>query len=218
MRFPSSRPGSSSAATRLGQLRFYSFVDLSVLMLGYLGVGARSYAGASSLWFAFLMYLDSRHRDRDRELWPKPVVAGLVILGTVLVASPLVLGFVACAVLYTEKKFVPILGSISPLLNGLVKVSLVLTTGTVGFSTAVLVLCIMSARNLTGDFRDVEKDTADDAKSVPIMLGIRRDVRWMYPVSLAGTTLLWGALGGVSWYWLVLALLVEWFTYGLTPR
>ena len=206
----------SLLANYVGQLRLYSYADLLLLLVAA-GASSMAILQCSALWFAFLIYLDWRHRDRGRARWHWSVWLGLLLLGASL-GSPLgVALFVVLAFLYTAKKRYPAVAAVSWLLNGALKGALLVIAGASG--SLILVATVVTAiRNAGGDFRDVEKDRADGVASIPIRLGLREDVNWLYPAMLISTSVLWAVLGELPVTLLLSAVAVEVLTYRLTPR
>lgn len=200
---------------RLSQLRLYSYIDLLVLV-HWLGISGRGVVGLSLLWFGFLIFLEWTHRDRGRAHWHPLAWISAWALGLGAVASFAGLAFIAVAILYSYKKRFSALAAISFVLNGLLKA--ILVWGAATFAATILILTVTAFRNLAGDFRDVRKDRLDGVVSIPVRLGLTEDVRWLYPASLAATTLTWGLLGGVSIPVVLACLVAEMTFYPLTPR
>lgn len=201
----------------LGQLRPYSYADLCLLLAAG-GAGAVGFIQASSLWFAFLIYLEWRHRDRGRKPWPWVTWAGLGFFGLLLGPSPAVACFAAFCILYASKKAFPRLALISPLVNGLLKASLLFVATGIAGPFALLVAVLTGIRNLAGDMRDVVKDRAEKVETIPVRLGFKRDQPALYPAALAITSAVWVIYGGLPAWTLALAWVVELATYRLTPR
>jgi 1,4-dihydroxy-2-naphthoate octaprenyltransferase len=216
-RVMSIRNPDTAIKVHLGQLRLYSYSDLVLLLLA-VGAHGRELAQCSLLWFGFLVFLDCQHRDRGRVPWPDIVWIGLWVVGLAIAPSLLVAPFLALAVLYTLKKRVRRLALISPLLNGSLKGALVCLVPGVALWQVVTVACLTGLRNVAGDYRDVLKDRADGVATSPIRLGARDDIRWLYPAALAATSVVWTVIGGLPWWYLLLALLVQVGTYRWTPR
>ncbi|NUW37166.1 hypothetical protein HTZ77_38050 [Nonomuraea sp. SMC257] len=201
----------------VGQLRIYSFVDL-VLLLAALGAALPVAFGISLLWFGFLIHLEWRHRDAGRLLWPWyawviPWIAGAIVLHSVWL-----LPFFVLAVAYALKKRWPSCAAVSPLLNGGLKVTLVLLIPGVPAALCVLVFVIMTMRNLIGDLRDAGKDAREGVQTIPVLLGYQRHTPWIYPAALALTSGIWVYLGGLPWWCWIGAVLIQAGTYRLTPR
>lgn len=216
-RWPYSVPHLRRFANYLTQLRPYSYVDLLLMLVGA-GATSHQLLECSLLWFGFLVFLECMHRDDGRELWSWWVWAGLWAIAVGLAQTPWVAPFIMLCVAYAYKKYVPALAASSFIINGGVKATLLLLVPRVSLTYGVVVLAGMAIRNLMGDFRDVEKDRRDGARSIPVRVGLRRDIRWLYPACLALTTLLWVKLGGLPAWTIPIAFGVEGTTYFLTPR
>jgi len=213
----SSREVLSRLGNYLSQLRAYSYVDLLLLWFA-LGASGREIAAASLLWFGFLIHLEWRHGDTGRERWDWRIWVALWIVGAALSLSVASLLVIALATAYSLKKRIPLIGRLSFIYNGGIKVALCLIVPGLSPRWVLLILALMSFRNLMGDFRDIEKDTREGVKTLPVALGLRKDVKWLYPATLALTSLVWTLVGDVDWRLLVVAWMVQAATYRLTPR
>jgi 4-hydroxybenzoate polyprenyltransferase len=194
----------------------YSYADL-LLLLAALHSSAKYTVGVSLLWFGFLIHLEWQHRDRGRALWSWyawviPWIAGLALLHSLWSII-----FILLAVTYSLKKKIPQIAWISFLYNGALKGALV-----VGLTSSWLILIgiviIMAGRNLAGDFRDAGKDRSEGIRSLPVILGVKNNVPFVYPIALAITSSIWTAAGGLPLWMLMAALGVQAATYKLTPR
>jgi hypothetical protein len=201
----------------VGQLRFYSYVDL-VLLLSALHAGPRVMCGVSLLWFGFLIHLEWRHRDRGRLGWHWSAWALLWLAALFVVPGHWTVAFYVCAVGYAYKKRFRWAAAVSPLLNGLLKMFLSLEAPATTVGSAVLVLGLMSLRNLLGDVRDAAKDAEENVMTLPVLAGYRRPTSYVYPCGLAATSLTWTLLGGLPWWAFAGAVAVQAGTYHLTPR
>lgn len=206
-----------AGANYLGQLRLYSFVDL-LLVLSWQRVTGKDLLRASLLWFGFLVYLDWRHRDAGRERWPAWVWMGLWSGGLVLGTTYRVVAFFVAAAVYSEKKRLPVAGMLSPLVNGLVKVTLLWVVGAQSLTGLAIVFSVMAVRNLAGDLRDAGRDLRDGVVSIPIALGYKHDTVCIYPIALALSSALWAILGSAPLYVLFAVWCIQACTYHLTPR
>lgn len=200
-----------------GQLRAYSYIDL-VLLLIAAGANVREIAICSLLWFGFLIYLEWLHKDKGRLRWPWAAWMGPWAAATIWAHSPAVVAFFIVCVAYTLKKHVPALASLSPLTNGAVKATLLLFVAAASAPFAVIVWAATATRNLLGDMRDIEKDRSEHVYTIPVRLGLQRDIWWLYPLGLASTTALWTMMAGLPLWVLACAWIVEAATYRLTPR
>ncbi len=202
----------------LGQLRIYSYVDL-VLLLIAAGATVREIGTCSLLWFGFLIYLEWLHRDAGRLRWPWAAWVAPWAAAALWAHNPgAVAAFFVVCVGYTLKKRVPALASLSPMTNGAVKATLLLLVAAATLPFAALVWAATAIRNLLGDMRDIEKDRREHVRTIPVRLGLQRDIRWLYPLGLALTTALWTATAGLPAWLLVCAWAVQAATYRLTPR
>lgn len=207
---------SSHFINYVGQLRAYSYVDL-ILMFLWLEATPQMIVALSCLWFGFLVFLESIHKDRGRREWHWSVWVLLWSTGAILLMRWEVLFFFLMASLYAFKKKRNF-GKISFITNGLIKVALVYLIPNVSLITLGVVFVAMSFRNLMGDFRDIEKDTEEEVQTFPIFLGFQKDRKYLYPVTLALTTFLWFFIGDLSVFWLIFAWVIQLITYNWTPR
>ncbi|MFI9583132.1 hypothetical protein ACIHCQ_15085 [Streptomyces sp. NPDC052236] len=205
------------ALNYLGQLRIYSYVDLVLLFLS-LDAQPRQLLGLSCLWFGFLIHLEWQHRDVGRLHWPWPAWAVPSIAGTVLVADPACVPFLALAAGYSLKKRIPMLAAISPLLNGGLKIALIAPLAGADAEAVLLVFVLMTMRNLLGDVRDAAKDAREGVASIPVRMRYKKHTPLVYPVGLAATSAVWVALAGLPWWTWLCVVAVQALTYRLTPR
>jgi len=210
----------AQAKNYLGQLRAYSFVDMTLLCMT-LSTSTIRVAGTLLLWLGFLVYLEGMHRDSGRLLWPRWVAPLLFATGAALTGSWLVAPFIIMCHIYALKKELVVVGILGPLLNGLLKVVMVLPLAMEnerGWFILSLVMVAMTLRNFAGDLRDVQKDRQANTITPAVWLGMRRDVRWVYPSALAATSTLWWTLGDESVWLLGAVYAIQAVTYRLTPR
>lgn len=210
------RPRSASALNYLEQLRPYSYADLLLLLFAAAATGWEI-AACSLLWFGFLIHLEWRHEDVDRERWPKWACIPPWLIAITILPDPRVSFFFCAAYLYALKKRFQAVTLVSPLINGALKAALVLLV-TTDIGLLAIVLAAASTRNLAGDVRDAEKDYAEGVRTIPIVLGYTRATPYVYPAALAGTSLLWTVLGDLPVWALGIAWAVQALTYRLTPR
>lgn len=204
-------------ANRLSQLRPYSYLDL-VLLLAAAGAAGLELATCSVLWFGFLIFLEWMHEDEKRTRWPWWAWALPWLAAAAYVHTLAALPFIALSVLYSLKKDVPIIALLSPIVNGALKASLLLLVPAASTEFALWVGAATGARNLFGDLRDVQKDRRQKVQTIPVRLGLQRDIKWIYPAGLAATTLAWIIVGSIPWWTVFAAWSFQWFTYRLTPR
>jgi len=204
-------------ANRLSQLRPYSYTDL-VLLLAAAGASGAQFVTCSGFWFGFLIFLEWVHQDEKRARWPWWAWALPWLAAVGYVHSLSVVPFLVLSFLYAQKKKVPAVALSSPALNGALKATLLLVVPTVSLELALGVWAATGVRNLFGDFRDVVKDREQDVQTIPVRLGLKRDIKWLYPAALGATTLAWVLAGPLPWWTVFVAWFVEWGTYRLTPR
>lgn len=201
----------------LGQLRFYSYADL-VLLLISLNCAPRQILAASLLWFGFLIHLEWRHRDVGRYRWPPLAWITSWIVAIITDPSMWSIVFIALAVSYSLKKRFPAIARVSFLYNGALKTALLLAVSTPNPRQLLIVFIAMSMRNLAGDFRDIVKDSSEGVLTLPVAVGLRKDIDWLYPTVLAATSLMWTRLGNLPVTYLIAAWAVQALTYRMTPR
>jgi hypothetical protein len=205
------------ALNYVGQLRLYSYADL-VLLLVAVGATAQDVAQCSLLWFGFLIHLEWSHRDRGRLPWPWQAWAIPCIAGFAVQPSPRLVAFVIVAVIYSNKKRISFIALVGPLVNGAIKGALAFLVVQASWEAILAVTLLTAARNLAGDFRDIMKDRHEGVETIPVRLGIKHDIRWLYPTALIATSATWVWAGGLPAWSLVLAAAVQVATYRLTPR
>ena len=206
-----------AALNYLGQLRLYSYADLLLLLLA-LGASAAEIVQCSLLWFGFLIFLEWLHRDRGRLAWPWYAWAAPWAAAATLDPTAALAPFFAVAIAYSHKKRFSLLAAVSPLLNGAIKGTLVVVIAPDEFAAIALVTAVTALRNLAGDFRDVVKDRTENVATLPVRLGLAKDMPVLYPLSLLATSILWTAVGSLSVWYLAGAIAIQAATYRLTPR
>jgi len=162
----------------LGQVRLYSLIDLILLIIA---IKADNYQffGIIFLHLGFLLFLEHNHKHKYRMPFPKHLWVLLILTGIVLYQSFFVIGFLICSFLYTKKNlsnFSPF----SPFLRGLQYFFLV--AGVIGFQHPISFIAggLMMLRNFAGDLRDITKDKKEKMKTLPIVLGFSKDIRYIY--------------------------------------
>jgi 1,4-dihydroxy-2-naphthoate octaprenyltransferase len=125
--------------------------------------------------------------------------------------------FIVLSATYALKKRFPGIAYISFLYNGGLKVMLVMDIGQ-RWPVLLAIGLLMTLRNLMGDVRDAGKDVSEGVRSLPVAMGLRRNVPYVYPAALAITSTIWTIYGHLPIWTLVLALIVQATTYKLTPR
>lgn len=199
-----------------GQLRAYSLADLVLLILAAGGDG-RDVLVVTLLWLGFLVYLEWRHKDRGRARWPAAAWIAPWACAVALRPTWVLVLFFIFAALYAEKKTVPLLAATAPLSNGALKATLVALIPGVSATWVIAALVLAGARNLAGDIRDADKDRGEHVQTIPVRLGLHSHPL-AYPSMLVLTSSVWVVAGGLPWWSLGLAWIVQRFTYNLTPR
>lgn len=199
-----------------GQLRMYSYVDI-VLMLIAFGADLITIASCSLMWFGFLIHLEWRHRDKGRLLWS--IWAWIIpwIVGIAIHPSLFQIPFIITSASYSLKKRFRWIALISWIINGSIKVWLVAMIPAPLWGL-FLVGGLMCFRNLAGDVRDGGKDNVEGVRSLPVVLGLKMNVPFIYPAFLVITSITWVYVGGISFLWLIPVFVVQGLTYHLTPR
>jgi 1,4-dihydroxy-2-naphthoate octaprenyltransferase len=189
-----------------------------VLLLLAVDSNASQLLAVSLLWFGFLIYLESQHRDPGRQPWPAAAWILLWLAGIAVSHSLAVVPFLVLSMLYAGKKAVSQLACVSPLVSGGIKGSLLLLVPGVGAGWIALVIVLTGLRNLGGDLRDTLKDGREGVQTLPVRLDIRRDMSAAYAVALATTSAAWVLLGQLPLWSLLAAWAIQVTTYPFTPR
>ncbi len=198
-------------------MRIYGIIDILIFAKA-LQCDAGEMIGLGLLWMSFLLYLESRHRDKlrlkvSRCAW---IIVGLPTL--ILLPLWLPCAFTMCAVLYTKKKRNRFFGCTSSIWRGL-QGALIAFAFMPKFT--LLAFILYAIRNLVGDFRDIGDDWNDGARTFPTMLGFRKNQVWAFwghLVSVIATTILWFQFTNLSSGLLVICLTLQVISYPLTPR
>lgn len=200
----------------LGQLRLYSLVDL-LLLFYIIHASNLEMAGVIFLWIGFLLYLESQHKHSYRREFPKLMWIAFELVGLILFRKVEGLAFVVASFFYARKKD-KYFSYLSPLFRGLQ--SFFLTAGILGYHNTFIwvVFALTIIRNMFGDFRDIEKDRAESMLTVPILIGMKKNVKYVHLIAVMGTSLVWWIYGGLSWEILAGVWIIELLTYNLTPR
>lgn len=200
----------------IGQIRIYSLIDLILLLIA-IKAGSFQFVGVILLHLGFLLFLEHSHKHKYRNPFPKYLWVFLILGGVFFYKSFFVIGFLIFSFLYTKKN-VANLGIYSPIFRGFQ--NYFLAAGIIGFLNPLSFLAggLLALRNLAGDFRDVEKDKKEKLKTFPIILGFKKDMKYVYLPSLFVTTLVWWNMSNISVIWLIVVYLIQLGTYNLTPR
>ncbi|MES3006103.1 MAG: hypothetical protein V4664_04115 [Patescibacteria group bacterium] len=199
----------------LGQLRLYSLADL-VLLLIALNADTAQFIGVLILHIAFLAYLENKHSHPYRAKVPRWVAYLLAIVGIFIFRKIEGLIYLLFAFLYTKK--IKNLGFMSPLFRGLQ--NLFIIAAIIGYQSPIAYVAsgLLLLRNLAGDFRDLEKDKTERMKTIPILIGMNRNIKHIHLIFTIFTSTVWWYLSPLSILWLLLIIVIQVCTYNLTPR
>jgi 1,4-dihydroxy-2-naphthoate octaprenyltransferase len=199
----------------IGQLRLYSLADLILLLLA-VKAAAPQFIGVILLHIPFLAYLESSHLHPYRAKMPRWIAYVIAIIGVVTYGRTEGLIYLFFSFLYTQKisKF----GTLGPVFRGLQ--NLFIIAGIIGYnsSTPYIVGILFFLRNLAGDFRDTQKDKKEGMKTIPIVIGMKRNIRYIHLILMILTSVTWWSLSSIPAIWLLLVITIEVLTYNLTPR
>jgi 4-hydroxybenzoate polyprenyltransferase len=201
----------------LGQLRIYSLIDYVVLLIAS-QANLYQFVGVILMHVGFLAYLESRHSHSYRKPVPKYLWIFLTILGMAFYGNYIFsILFVICSILYTlkTKKYFAIF---APVMRALQYFFLI--GGITGFHSQLpwIALLVIFIRNFTGDVRDVVKDTGEGMKTLPIVIGLKRDIKYLHLITMLMTTTIWWTFTKIPLYFLPLILIIQILTYNLTAR
>ncbi|TFF36194.1 hypothetical protein [Mucilaginibacter psychrotolerans] len=205
-----------SSLNYFGQLRMYSYVDIILMMVAF-RADTMMIVSCSFMWFGFLIHLEWQHRDRGRLVWP--VWAWIIpwIAGIIIHPSAFQIPIIATCAAYSLKKRYRWIGLISWIINGGIKAWMVAMIPAPLWGI-YLVGGLMCLRNLAGDMRDGGKDSAEKVFTLPVALGLKKNIPFLYPSCLVATSIIWVCIGGISFLWLVPVFFIQSLTYNLTPR
>ena len=199
----------------IGQLRIYSLADLALLLIA-IQADTPQFIGAILLHIAFLAYLENKHHHPYRAKVPLWISYVLAIIGVVIYGR--IEGFIYLffGLLYTQK--IKGLGFISPLLRGLQ--NLFIVAGIIGYySPLTYIICgLLLLRNLSGDFRDIEKDKKDGMKTIPILIGLNKNIKYIHLIHTILTSIVWWYMSSLPIGWLLFVIITQVSTYHLTSR
>lgn len=199
----------------IGQLRLYSLADL-VLFLWAAGATAQAFAGGLVLWIGFLCYLEGKHRHAYRQSLVPYIWLPLLAWGELWYRDWGVV-FFFFGILYAEKKR-PGFVAIAPLFRGAQMVALAAPLLGIEhpFTWAAGVLTVF--RNLLGDIRDAGKDAQEEVLTIPVLVGLRRNVPYIHLIGMMATSFIWWSWGDMPMWVLFGTWVVQLSTYHLTPR
>ena len=198
-----------------GQLRLYSIFDLILFTIA-LGSGALTFIGIILLHLGFLIYLETTHSHPYRKKFPSRIWILLALSGIILYPRIESVLFLLLGIIYTRKT-IGMWGAISPLCRGFQY--FFLAAGIVGYFSLIpwIALVAIFIRNFTGDLRDITKDRKNNIKTLPIIIGIRKDFK-IYMVVLMITSFVWWSYTQLPLILLFLIFGIEIVTYNLTSR
>ena len=199
-----------------GQLRLYSFIDLLVLLVATKATSFE-FIGVLFLHLSFLAYLEAQHRHSYRKRIPEYLWAVFGIIGLLFYGHIEGIFFIICSYLYvlkTKKSF----ALFAPLMRGLQYFFLV--AGVVGYHNklAWVALILIFIRNFCGDLRDIVKDKKENLNTLPIVLGLHKDIKYIHLLVILATTFIWFQYTNLSFYLLIPIFLIQILTYNFTPR
>jgi len=200
----------------LGQFRLYSFTDLILLLIAT-QTGYLSFLGVLFLHLGFITFLETRHSHPYRKQMPKWLCIFLTIIGIILYGHLEVIPFLLVSYLYvkkTEKYF----GYIAPILRGFQYFFLL--GGLIGYHNPItwIALLVIFVRNFAGDLRDVAKDINEGIKTLPTLMGLKNNIKYIHLITMLTTSLIWWSFSSLSFWILLLVFVVEITTYNITPR
>ena len=200
----------------IGQIRLYSIVDLVLLLLA-INISRREFFGVILLHLGFILYLEFKHQHSYREKFPSLLWILLILAGILLYSKIAVIGFLIASFFYVEKKNT-LFSPLAPVFRGLQYYCII--GGLIGFYTPISFLAggLIFCRNMAGDFRDVAKDKKEGLKTLPIIVGFNRNNTYIHLVFLLITSLIWWYLSNLTSIWLLIAYIIEIFSYNITPR
>lgn len=203
-------------ANYIGQLRLYSLVDLALLLIASMA-SKYEFIGALLLHISFIAYLESNHKHKYRESIPNFVWIILIITGTIFYKHIEVIPFIIFSFLYSSKNK-DSLGAFAPLFRGLQVFFLI--GGIAGYSSIItwLALPLTFIRNLAGDMRDITKDKKEKMTTLPIILGMKEDIKYLHFIMLIITSIIWWTFTPLSWMWIIGTVIIQALTYNLTAR
>ena len=200
----------------IGQLRVYSLVDLILLLIAVEATSGQ-FVGVLCLHVGFLSYLESTHAHNGRATVPKWVWIVLVLVGLSLYQKMETIPFLLASFFYTKKAYKK-WGIWAPFFRGLQLFFLVAGICGYGIFLPWVAFVVSFVRNTIGDWRDVEKDKEQRMITLPILVGVKKDLKWGHLVAIILSSSIWWSFTGLSIHVLVGVILVQLVTYNLTPR
>lgn len=200
----------------LGQVRIYSLIDL-ILLCFALRADRAEFVGIIALHLGFLFYLEHQHKHKYRNKIPSFIWSFLLIVGIYFYNNSAVIGFLIASYFYTKKNK-SYFGALSPFMRGFQM--FFLSAGIIGFVDPFSRYAglIFFMRNFNGDLRDIEKDRKERLKTLPIMLGLRKDWKNIHFYTLLVSSAVWWSFSELNLIWLVLVYVIQYLSYNKTPR
>lgn len=200
----------------IGQLRLYSLVDL-VLLAIVAQANVWEACGIVVLHIGFLAYLEARHSHSYRKPLPQWVWIAFVIVGTLLYKHIEALPFLLFSYLYTKKSH-GYFAAVSPLFRGLQYFFLIAGVTNYHHPLPWVALLVTVIRNFAGDVRDAAKDKGEHMKTIPVIIGLHRNIRHIHLITTLLSSTVWWSFGHLPLWILLLVMCIEISTYNLTPR
>tara|TARA_Y100000310_G_C20613578_1_gene779362 strand:- start:688 stop:1320 length:633 start_codon:yes stop_codon:yes gene_type:complete len=200
----------------LGQVRMYSLVDLVLLFIA-IKASSSQLVGIVLLHLGFIFFLEYTHKHEYRTPFPIFLWVFFLLVGIFFYRSIFVIGFLVFSFFYARKNL-PSLSPYGPFFRGLQYYFL--SAGIIGLLNPIsfLVGGLIVLRNFTGDLRDIAKDKKEGLKTIPIILGFDKDIRFIHILFLFGTSFVWWIFSDISIVWLAVVYLIQISTYNLTSR
>lgn len=200
----------------IGQLRLYSLLDLIIFCFALLA-SAQDFVGIILLHIAFLAYLETRHSHSYRKPVPKYFWLVLTLVGILFYRHWEVIGFLLSSYIYT-KKTNGYFGALSPIMRGLQY--LFLAAGVIGYNHPLtwIAFIVIFIRSFAGDLRDTGKDKAENLKTLPVIIGLDRNVPVIYFITLLATSYIWWSFTTLPIYMLLGVFIIQITTYNITAR
>lgn len=206
----------SALLNLFGQIRVYSLIDLVLFSIA-LHANHYQIAGIVLLHLGFLLFLEFTHKHEFRVAFPKYLWCILLTTGIIFYKNIAVIGFLLCSFFYVKKNS-PTFGWSSPFFRGLQYYFL--ASGVIGFLNPISFLAggLLTTRNFAGDLRDVVKDRKEGYRTLPIILGLKKDFKYFHLITVLSTTFVWWYLSGITALWLIPIFVIQVGSYNLTPR
>ncbi|MCI5108498.1 MAG: hypothetical protein MRY49_01475 [Candidatus Pacebacteria bacterium] len=201
----------------LGTIRIYSLLDF-VLLLFAIGLSNQKIIGFTILHLGFLFFLEYQHKHSYRGIHSPYLWITLFILGTLISGEYIVsILFIFFSFLYAQKNKSK-WGLISPIIRGLQNYTIpAVILGWTSYM-AIIVFFVFFVRNLCGDIRDSGKDGREGMHTIPLFLGLKRNVPYLHLFTVMLTSTLWWSLTELHIGILLTVLVLQILTYNITRR